>query len=264
MKTVKNYPFSFLLTMFICVFISCRKDAASLCENGSCAIVKPTDTYDYPVKGGTPEWAAFTTHQQMEDACQVPADTLAKMSTDGLIQTCMDYPLLGDLLLNVGVNITGALSNMMQTFSGLIELCERTDAGTAMLERYKIMNPDCATCNQPIFTSNFNAFEMVIGNDSIQKKMTSNENKTLVKEATNKYRQKKNIGNYYYALYGLSTSLYVCSKVMLNENYQPFVQLYKQDYNLQLFVAKLLWPADPNEANIMFNKILATAITFPN
>lgn len=263
MKRIKNYsvPVCIIITS-VCLFVSCRKDSTNACKTGTCIIEKPADTYDYPVKGGTPEWAAFTTHQQMEDACQIPADTLAKMSTEGLIQSCIDYPLLGDLLLNVGVNITGTLNNMMQTFSGFIELRKRSDITTTMLERYKRMNPDCATCNQPMFTSNFNAFEMIIGNDSIQRKMTSDENKTLVKEAINKYEQKKNIGDYYYALYGLSASLYVCSKVMLKENYRPFVEYYNQSSDLQLFILKLLWPADVNKTDTMLGKIYETAILF--
>lgn len=246
----------------MCVFIACRKNSTNLCGVGNCIIEKPFDTYDYPIKGGTPEWAAFTTHQQMEDACQVPTGTLAGMSTEGLIQTCMDYPLLGDLLLNAGVNITGVTNHYMTSFSGLIELSRRADMGSLMLDRYKIMDPGCTKCMPVDFSSKFSAFEMIIGHDSIQGKMSSSQKKILVNEATNKYQQKKNLGLDYYAYYALSTPLYVCAKVMLSENYQPFVQLYNQSFNLQLFVSKVLWPADLNETDALYKQILDNAILF--
>lgn len=251
-----------VLIVFLNLISACKKNVADTCGAEACIINKPYDTYTYSIKPGTPEWNAFTTHQQMVDACQIPSDTLAKMSTEGVMQSCLDFPLLGDLLLNVGVDVPGITQAYMITFSGLIELSKRTDAGSVMLNRYKIMDPACAKCMSVDFTSNFSAFEMIIGHDSIQNKMFSTEKKILVNEATDKYQQKKNLGFDYYAYYGLSTSLYVCAKVMIAENYEPFVQLYKQNYNLQLFVEKLLWPADPNETDTMFKQIFDTAILF--
>lgn len=245
---------------------SCRKNRTSVGENGACTIEKPDDTYDYPIKGGTPEWAAFTTHQQMEDACQIPANTLAKMSTDGLIQTCIDYPLLGDLLLNVGVNITGALSNMMQNFSGLIELCKRSDAGFKMIGRYSRMYPSCIDSynsynEKAKFTSNFTAYEMIISYDSILSKMTRDDKKNLIKMALKKYESKRHQPQNY-AYYDFATSLYIPTKIMIQENYQPFVRQVSANYSLQIYVNKLLWPQTAEEADSMFNIIIQNATTF--
>jgi hypothetical protein len=252
--------------MFICVFIACRKDGTNVCETGTCTIEKPADIYDYPVKGGTPEWAAFTSHQQMEDACQIPADTLAKMSTDGLIQTCMDYPLLGDLLLNIGVNVPGALSNMMQTFSGLIELCKRSDAGIKMIARYSRMDHSCldtynSYSEKGKFSSNFTAYEMIISYDSIISKMTIDDKRNLIIIALKKYNCKREQPQNY-SYYDFSTSLYIPTKIMIQENYQPFVQQVSSNYHLQIYVNKLLWPLTAEEADSMFNIITQNATTY--
>lgn len=243
--------------------ISCKKDQKTACESRLCSIVKSKDTYNYPIKAGSPEWAAFTSHQQMEDACQIPSDTLSKMSTEGVMQSCLDFPLLGDLLLNVGVNVPGITDYYMSNFSGMIELSQRTDAGATMLERYKAMDPQCAHCMPVEYSTNFNAFEMIIANDSIIKSLSSSEKRRLVKEAIIKYKQKKTLPNYY-ALYGLSTSLYICTKVMAYEKYQPFVQLYNQSPEIQLFVLKLLWPSDTNKMNRMLEQIIEQANSFSN
>ena len=46
----------------------------------SCVFRSPdstaSDAYDFPVKPGTKEWAAFTTHEEMVDACQIPESIL--------------------------------------------------------------------------------------------------------------------------------------------------------------------------------------------
>ena len=57
-----------------------------------------TDAYEYPVKPGTDAWRAFTTHEEMLKACQIPESTLHAMSTEGLVETVLNYPLFNDVL----------------------------------------------------------------------------------------------------------------------------------------------------------------------
>ena len=67
----------------------------------------PTDAYDFPIKPGTPEWAALKSHEEMLQVCQVPESILQEMSTEGLIETCLNYPLYWEWL---------AYSNLQQGF----------------------------------------------------------------------------------------------------------------------------------------------------
>ena len=39
-------------------------------------------------------WITFNTLAEMKNACQMPENWLKRISTDNLILTCMDYPLL--------------------------------------------------------------------------------------------------------------------------------------------------------------------------
>ncbi len=57
--------------------------------------------YDFPVKPGSEQWAAFTTGQQMVDACQIPEDVLSQLSTEALAETCMNYPLYSNIYLPI-------------------------------------------------------------------------------------------------------------------------------------------------------------------
>lgn len=229
----------------------------------TCVIKKPLGTYDYPIKPGTPKWASFTSQQEKLNACQIPESSLNSMSTEAVMQSSLDLPVLGDLLLNVGVNVTGITQFYMMNFSGLVELSKRADAGLVMLNRYIVMNPGCANCNYVGFTSDFSAFEMIIGQDSLIRKLIPREKKQLVIQAIAKYNQKKTMPEYY-ALYGLSTPLYICAKVMIEEKYKPFIDAYSQSQNLQLFVSKLLWPSDNDQLNTMFEHIINQASSFSN
>lgn len=258
--------FTFFITCLVCFLVSCKKNKLNVCEYGLCTIAKPIDTYNYPVTGGTPQWAAFTTHQQMLDACQIPVDTLAKMSTEGLIQTCLNFPLLGDLLLNVGGNVPGRLQYFMINFSGLNELCKRPDAGIKMINRYLIMYPSCidsckSNTEKGRFTSEFTAYEMIISYESIIKKMSLENKKYLIKEALNKYNCKKHQSNNY-AYYDFATSLYIPAKIMMQENYAPFVQQALTNAQLKLYINKLLWPPSAKETDIIFDIIIQNATVF--
>ena len=51
------------------------------------------DAYIYPINGGTPRWQAFTTHDEMLKACQIPEGILSTMSTSGLVETVLNYPI---------------------------------------------------------------------------------------------------------------------------------------------------------------------------
>ena len=53
-------------------------------------------TWSYPVKPGSAEWAAFQSHDEMLAACQIPADVLKSVTTEDLVEICMDYPLIFD------------------------------------------------------------------------------------------------------------------------------------------------------------------------
>lgn len=92
----------------------------------------PTDAYEFPITPTeTPEkWKEFQTYQEMVDACQIPEDTLKTMTTEGLIETCLSYPLMGNMLLN---NSTyEGFKKQVSEFNGLQEFLTRKNLGPAI------------------------------------------------------------------------------------------------------------------------------------
>lgn len=109
--------------------------------------------YDYPVKPGSVEWASFTTHQEMIDACQIPTDILAQMTTKALVETVMAYPLFGDIF--VWDSLDHGYQVICNTFNGSAELLEREDAYEAICEyeHNSIMTSDVASTDNSTYST---------------------------------------------------------------------------------------------------------------
>ncbi|MDR3226687.1 MAG: hypothetical protein LBT56_03340, partial [Prevotellaceae bacterium] len=99
---------------------------------------RPSDSYNYPVYPGMPEWAEFETVEEMVEACQIPENTLKKMSTQAVIQAIWEYPFAFDVLQRYQYQFD---FRMFLENNAYNELTKRTDAGMALLERLTCINP---------------------------------------------------------------------------------------------------------------------------
>lgn len=89
----------------------------------------------YKVLPGTQAWEEFTTHQQMVEASQLPAELVEQMTTEELLLVVANYPLLGDIgLFN---NRANGFSKVAERFNGLKNLAERPDAGEKILDELR-------------------------------------------------------------------------------------------------------------------------------
>jgi hypothetical protein len=96
------------------------------------------DAYAFDSITNSAVWSTLQTLEEMQAACQLPRDVLNSMSTEGLIQTCMNYPLYA---------ISGAYNNqldgirvILEGFNGFEELQTRTDAAESLIAYYASMD----------------------------------------------------------------------------------------------------------------------------
>ena len=141
------------------------------------------DSYHFPVRGGTEEWKAFTSHVQMLEACMVPENVLAVMSTEGLIKTCMDYPLKNDL--GNYNHFQNGFEGVVRGFNGLQELLKRKDAGTKLIAFYREMKPEAFDKALSIADKGFYAFdimyvEIMLSQSQVLDNLTVQEQKELL------------------------------------------------------------------------------------
>ena len=100
----------------------------------------PTEgAYEYPITPWkTPEiWKAFDNNVDKINACQIPEEVLAKLTTLQLIVTCARYPLGGNCLaFDTRVHGFEFILDCYK-FNGIQELLRREDLAEALIEYYK-------------------------------------------------------------------------------------------------------------------------------
>jgi len=198
----------------------------------------PEDQYNFPVRPGMSEWAQFTTGQQMIDACQVPDNVLNEMSTNGLIETCLDYPLLNHMLAFTSVQF--GTERQMENFNGFGKLIQKCDAAALMLSRYKLMDataiPDGDDVTIGRFAIIFIHFGMVLSQPVFIEQLTALEKKQLVNEALIKYEvMVLNVD--VYGIFTYKVQALMMARAMQSEGYKPFLNEIAKNEYMSVFVS---------------------------
>ncbi len=183
-----------------------------------------TYPYDYPVKGGTEEWKAFTSLDEMLEACQIPESILKKMSTAGLVETVLNYPLLGNIYAYN--SLQQGFEAVTAQFNGLEELLKRKDAGVELLARYRAMNPlaieeDWDDIQKGAYAVSLSYIEILLSQDNVLADLTGPQIEELLREAIKTYRAKQQLVDVYYT--GLECTVWLMGKTLqqrlLNNKY---------------------------------------------
>lgn len=93
-----------------------------------------TEPYEYPITPDDAEWAELHGVDEMRRVCQIPEDILSNLTTEALLETVLDYPLMTPWAFNT---TELAADNLMQNFNGFAALMEREDLQT-VLEGYQL------------------------------------------------------------------------------------------------------------------------------
>jgi hypothetical protein len=198
----------------------------------------PADAYDFPVRPGTPAWATFTTSTAQVAALQVPNSTLQSMSTPGLIATCLDYPLLSDIIASR--YLQRSIRVILANFNGYDELRQRPEAAALLLNRYQSMRATCLPeqTQQGAYSFTFSYVEIILAQDEYLAQLSAGERRSLLREALTKYDEKMPLVDNVYGYYGLKTVAFVMARVMQAEQFRPFMSAVGTDTDLQYFTTE--------------------------
>lgn len=201
---------------------------------------KANDAYDFPIRPGTDEWRALGSHDDMVEACQIPEKLLREMSTEGLIETVLNYPLFMDMLayndLQVGFDAVAF------QFNGLNELLNRADAGSKLLMRYKTIAPEALGENWTSEQKGEYAFrlayvEILLAQKNILSNLSKNELTNLLSEALHKYQQKMRLPETYGYL-SIQSTVFLMGRVLNQIGYGPFDKVVQENEHIQEFLTK--------------------------
>src|SRR5512136_1234487 len=152
-----------------------------------------SDAYDYPIKPGTDEWKAFGSHAEMLKACQIPEELLHRMSTAALVETVLNYPLLGDWWAYDTPEI--GIKAVREQFNGLSELLSRKDAGVALIASYQTVDPATIDIDSPVaewgeYYLRIISIELLLSQDSVISNLSVTDLQRLISQARIVYESK--------------------------------------------------------------------------
>jgi hypothetical protein len=195
------------------------------------------DAYVFPVKPGTEQWKQFKTGQAMVDASQVPAEVLQRMSTEGLVETCLSYPLLFDIF--AANNLQIGFQAVASSFNGLQELLRRPDAGRVLFKVYQTMDPEAVLSKEPskqaAFTFEFAHVELLLAQPAILNKLTPTERKLLTKESFAKFKAKDNHLDTFGGFGELTTAL-VLGRILEKDEFSTAYRIGQQSVAMRVFL----------------------------
>ena len=135
-----------------------------------------TDAYIFPKYEGERSLA----WEEAVEFYQVPDTVLKSMSTKGLVETCLSYPLFASNMIFSNVSMYSGFKSTIREFNGLTELLNREDAGRILLNVYKTkdLGLTILTDEYPIFRLKY--FEYIMSLDEILHMLSYDERNELI------------------------------------------------------------------------------------
>ena len=192
-------------------------------------IPRPSDTYVFPVYPGSSTWQKLIEESngdmgKVRSAMQVPEKTLKNMSTEGIIQTWLDYPF--SMELSAFDAYIFFIERDFYDLNFCRELLRRDDAGACILNMYSTLEFGCQQANT-VHTH----LALLTAISDIQNKLSISEKKEFVKIALNTYERSKNLTDF-----NGSASAFLCGNLMKGDNYAPMIDVLDKNAGLKEFI----------------------------
>ena len=196
-------------------------------------------TYDYPIKPGTSEWRELKTYQDKLEVCQIPKDILEKLNTSELLQTCLNYPFINDMLAYD--NINEGCDRVIKSFNGLSELLKRKNAYNAIIrlyEDYKIENYDSnwTSAEKGRYTFKFIYLELILSQKIKDEHLDLLEQKKIISLCLrNYYSMLKNTD--IFGFFSHRSLFFLIATILKDSSYKPFLSEFDKNKDLQNFLS---------------------------
>ena len=112
-----------MLAIFVVLFFCSGTVMVHATENIDYTVTEP---FIYEIVPGTSEWEALDTLDKKIDACYVPLETVTNMTTEALVETILNYPLLINIYAYNSIEI--GIEAVSTYFPAIEELLTRDDA----------------------------------------------------------------------------------------------------------------------------------------
>lgn len=185
------------------------------------------DVYVFPI---TPlenpdEWKRLESHDEMVKVTQIPDDILEKISTKGLIETCFNYPLFGDIFAYNSYN--QGLDTLNEQFNGFRELYNRKDLAKEIILFYQNIDyKSVINSTDPYFTLRLRFIDYYVAQDEVLVVFNKEERNELL-DATVKALESKSQS--FSDTLSIDSTLYLAASIMKIDDKELEATIYDDD-----------------------------------
>lgn len=139
---IKLFLFITLLHLVACGDMT-NFDNEYIVENQEVGSRFSDTSFDFAEITKPDEWAKFTCLEEMIKACQIPDQIISNLSTQKLLEVCMQYPLVNNYIFYNDQFV--GIDNVVKYFNGFTELFKRLDAAETVIDYYYNIDIDSVT-----------------------------------------------------------------------------------------------------------------------
>ncbi len=116
---------------------------------------------------------------QIVESLQVSEEELEEMSTDGIIETCLNYPIYSIGMITSNTSMYAGFQTTCESFNGFKELFKREDAGRKMFEFYQGINYEDVLTSNDSYALRVRYIEYIMSQEEILTKLGVEERNEL-------------------------------------------------------------------------------------
>ncbi len=245
--------YSLLLALFL---FSCSKEGTQVqIKKSECTPFEIADTYQYALLPGTDEWKGLQSLTEKVDTSQIPEPILRSISTDGLLETILNYPLINDYIFFD--KMQSGFNRIKSEHNGFVEFYKRKEMVRVLVDRYESMSLECGNIYPPFSLNGEGSpaeisvliVEFMIFQDDFLSKLNKQQQYNIFTLVYNKHIKKEDA-------IGKVVSAALLGKIMYNNNFAPFVAVCEETAFMKMFIesAPVYRPIDVYPTEIIEKK----------
>jgi hypothetical protein len=204
------------------VTFSCSKNPCNDLENG---------IYIYPDAIGKSLAESFELYK-------IPGQVLKCISTEGLIKSCLTFPEMR--MIWTRNSLQQGFDYIEDKCNGFDELWMREDKNKSLIDLYMQLNferdwTDFTLLENGEYIDDIIRYELILAQDEVILDLTEQQKLELFQLTLNNQKNKLKSIEYFGGL-GVASSQAILSRIMLNDQYQPFLQKYESDLYIKMSV----------------------------
>lgn len=192
--------------------------------NGLFVYSQGCNLYEFPIKQGSLEWTNIKSIEKRIELLQMPDKTLKEISTECLLETCLQFPYLTDVLF--AENYQKGFDQLLSEFNGFRELLKRQDLTYVLLNKYKNITVEMTTIKsqglieQGRFSFRHFVLEFLFTQDLVLKNVSQEQEKILFSLSIQQQEIKDSNKSIFSNLNLVPTNLLYAKKIINDTHYK--------------------------------------------